>query len=100
MIDLTTGVDSVADGVISAGGALPNVAENVAKEASSYAAAISRDLDELKADMPDHPEAVPRVALGVVGQTVGAGLGLIGAVVAGVDKAIKDIKTQTERVTK
>ena len=99
-IDPKNIVDSVANGVVSAIGVLPNVAENVAKNATDYAAAVSKDLGELKANMPDHPEVVPRVALGIVGQTIGAGFGMIGGVIAGVDKAIKEIREQTERVTK
>ena len=90
-------VDSVANGVVSAIGVLPNVAENVAKNATDYAVAVGKDLDELKANMPDHPEVVPRVALGIVGQTIGAGLGMIGGVVAGVDKAIKEIREQAPK---
>ena len=93
-------VSSVANGVISAVGVLPCVAENVAKNAADYAAAVSKDLADLKANMPDHPEVVPRVALGIVGQTLGAGLGMLGGIVGGVDKAIKEIRAETEKVTK
>ena len=99
-IDLKTIVDSVGDGIVSAIGVLPNVAENVAKNAADYAAAVGKDLDDLKTNMPDHPEALPRVALGIVGQTIGAGLGIIGGIVDGIDKSIKEIRAQAERVTK
>jgi len=100
MIDLKNVVDSVAGGVVSAAEILPNVAENVAKNATDYAGAIRRDLEDLKTNMPDRPEVIPRVVFGIAGQTVGAGIGVIEAVVMGIDKTVKDIKTQTKRITK
>jgi len=91
--------DSVADGVISALELFPYVAEGVAKNAQEYASAVHKDLEEVKAKMPEDPVVIPRVVLGVVGQTIGAGLGMVEAVVSGIDKTVKDIKAQTKRVT-
>jgi len=92
-------VDSVADGVLSAAGFLPNTAENIARNATDYAASVRRSLDEVKTNMPDRPEVIPRAALGIVGETIGAGIGMVEAVAMGVSKTIKDIKTQAKRVT-
>lgn len=92
-------VDSVADGALSAAQFLPNTAENIARNATDYAASVRRSLDEVKTNMPDRPEVVPRVAFSIIGETVGAGIGMIEAVAMGVDKTVKDIKSQTKRVT-
>lgn len=99
IFDLKTLVDSVADGAISALGTFPSVAEKVAANATDYAAAVKRDLEDVKTNMPDKPEVIPRVAFGIIGQTVGAGLGMFGAIAAGVKESIDEIRAQTKRVT-
>jgi len=91
-------VDSVVDGVLSAVGFFPNVAENIARNATDYATAVRRDLEDIKTSMPDRPEVLPRVAFGIIGQTIGAGVGMVEAVATGIDKTAKDIKSQTRRV--
>lgn len=99
MVDPKVLVDSVADGAISVVETIPNIAEKIAANATDYAAAVKRDLEDIKASMPDKPEVIPRVAFGIIGQTVGAGLGMFGAIAAGVKESIDEIKAQTKRVT-
>jgi len=98
MVDPKTVVDSVGDGVVSALGLFPNIAQKVAQNAANYATGAQRDLASIKAAMPDDPTILPRVAFGVVGQTVGAGIGMVEAIIAGTNQTLNDIKAQANRV--
>ena len=92
-------VDSVVDGAVGAAQFFPRAAENVAKVATVYAASANKNLNELKAKMPEDPTVVPQLLLGFIGETVGAGIGMVEAIVIAGSDTAKDVKSQIARVT-
>jgi len=98
-INPMTVVDSVGDSVVSVLGIFPTIAENIARNATNYAGAVRNDLESIKREMPKNPLIIPKVAVGIIGQTLGAGIGMFEAVTSGVDKTFKDVKAQTRRLT-
>jgi len=91
--------DSVVDGAIGAVQFFPRAAEGVAKVANDYAASANKGLTELKTRMPEEPMVIPRLALGVIGETIGAGIGAIEAVIKAGSDTAADVKSQIKRVT-
>ena len=93
-------VDSVGDGIVSAVQVFPRVAENVAGVAHAYASSVNRSIDEFKAKMPDEPAVIPRMLGSVAGETLGAAIGLVEAVVRAGSTTAADIKSQISRGTR
>lgn len=92
-------VDSVVEGVIGAAQFFPRAAENVAKVADAYAVSTNKNINDFKAQMPEEPAVIPRLVGSVLGQTVGAGFGMLEAVGNAVMDTAKDIKSQISRGT-
>ncbi len=92
-------VDSVADGVVGAIQIFPRAAENIASVAHSYASSVNRNIDALKAGMPDEPAVVPRLLGNVIGETIGSFVGLFEALVKAGSDTAADIKSQIKKGT-
>lgn len=92
-------VDSVVDGAVGAAQFFPRAAENIAKVADAYAVSANKNINDFKAKMPDEPAVVPRLLLSVVGETIGAGIGMVEAIINAGAETAKDVKSQIKRVT-
>lgn len=93
-------IDSVGDGVMGAMQIFPRAAENIAGVAHAYAGSVNRSIDEFKAKMPDEPAVIPRMLGSIAGETIGAIVGLVEAVVRAGGTTAADIKSQIARGTK
>lgn len=93
-------IDSVGDGVVGALQIFPRAAENIAGVAHAYAGSVNRSIDEFKAKMPDEPAVIPRMLGSIAGETIGAIVGVVEAVVRAGGATAADIKSQIARGTK
>ena len=93
-------VDSVGDGIVSVIQVFPRVAENIASVAQAYATSVNRSIDEFKAKMPDEPAVIPRMLGSIVGETLGAAVGLVEGIVRAGSTTANDVKSQIARGTK
>ena len=98
--DPKTIVDSIGNGVVGAAQVLPRAAENIAGVAHAYAGSVNRSIDEFKAKMPDEPAVIPRMIGSIAGETLGAVVGLVEAVVRAGSATVTDIKSQIDRGTR
>lgn len=92
-------VDSVVDGTIGAIQFFPRAAENIAKVADAYAVSANKNINDFKAKMPDEPAVIPRLVFSVIGETIGAGIGIFEAVIKAGSDTASDVKSQIKRVT-
>lgn len=92
-------VDSVVDGAVGVIQFFPRAAENVAKVADAYAVSANKNISDFKAKMPDEPAVLPRLALSVIGETIGAGIGMFEALISAGAATATDVKSQIKRVT-
>jgi len=97
--DIQTVVDSVADGAITIVEVFPRVAENVAAVATTYAAAVKADMENIKSKMPSDPTVIPDTFVKLAGQTVKGGLGFFESIGKGVMETFESVQSQIRRVT-
>jgi len=92
-------VDSIADGALSALQLFPRIAENIAANATGYAVSVNRNINNIKASMPDDPAVIPRTLGSIIGETFGAGIGMIEAVINAGSTTAREVSSQIKRTT-
>ena len=92
-------VDSICDGALSALQFFPRAAQNIAANATAYASSVNSNLNSIKAGMPDDPAVIPRAIGSVLGETLGAGIGMLEAVIGAGSDTAREVSSQIKRTT-
>lgn len=90
-------IDGLGDSVLTIVEILPRTGQNVARVLDNYAGQADSHIKEVKSQMPEEPGAVPQALFGAIGETIGAGIGVVeGFIKAGTD-TISEVKGNIDR---